>query len=72
MDAQASTVSTITEAVDSTAGVAESISASIASIKAETERGADQIAAVEQGLSEVNSRLQALRGAADLFVAEIS
>lgn len=72
MDAQASTVSAITEAVDSTAGVAESISASIASIKAETERGADQIAAVEQGLSEVNSRLQALRGAADLFVAEIS
>ena len=72
MEAQAQTVTAITAAVDETALAADSMSATIAAIREDTEAVASEIDALERDFGEVDDRLGALRGAADGFSASVA
>ncbi|HET9637760.1 MAG TPA: methyl-accepting chemotaxis protein [Allosphingosinicella sp.] len=68
MEVQAQTVTMITAAVDETALAADSMSATIASIRHDTESVASEIDAVESGFANVDDRLTRFRAATAEFV----
>ncbi|HEX6375198.1 MAG TPA: methyl-accepting chemotaxis protein [Allosphingosinicella sp.] len=68
MEAQARTVTMITAAVDETALAADSMSATIAAIRRETEDVASEIDAVESGFANVDDRLSRFRAATAEFL----
>jgi methyl-accepting chemotaxis protein len=72
MEAQASTVTAITIAVDDTALTADTMSTTIAAIREDTEEVAAEIDLLGQKFGEVDDRLGVLRGAADDFSADVA
>jgi methyl-accepting chemotaxis protein len=72
MQAQARTVTMITAAVDETALTADSMSCTIAAIRADTEAVAGEIDQLEAGFRGVDSRLAGLKRAANDFVSQIA
>ena len=68
MEVQAQTVTMITAAVDETALAADSMSATIAAIREDTESVASEIDAVESGFANVDDRLTRFRAATAEFV----
>ncbi|MEA3065496.1 MAG: methyl-accepting chemotaxis protein [Sphingomonadales bacterium] len=68
MEVQAQTVTMITAAVDETALAADSMSATIAAIRRDTEGVASEIDAVESGFANVDDRLTRFRTAASEFL----
>jgi methyl-accepting chemotaxis protein len=68
MEVQARTVTMITAAVDETAMAADSMSATIAAIRADTESVARSIDEVESGFANVDDRLTRFRAATAEFV----
>jgi methyl-accepting chemotaxis protein len=68
MDAQAQTVTMITSAVDETALAADSMSTTIATVRAETERVACEIELVEQDVGTVDDRINQLHATTSEFV----
>ncbi|HEX8241454.1 MAG TPA: methyl-accepting chemotaxis protein [Allosphingosinicella sp.] len=68
MEVQARTVTMITAAVDETALAADSMSATIAAIRHDTETVASEIDAVESGFANVDDRLTRFRAATAEFV----
>lgn len=72
MDDQAQTVTAITAAVDETALSADSMSHTIAAIRADTQAVAAEIDRVGQGFDLLGERLQALQDNAADFVATIA
>ena len=72
MEAQAQTVTMITAAVDETALAADSMSGTIASIRADTETVASDIDRLESGFRAVDSQLAQLETTTGDFVARIA
>jgi len=72
MEAQAHTVSAITAAVDETALAADSMSVTIATIRADTEAVATEIDQLGHAFGDVDDQLGVLRGAADGFSASVA
>ena len=72
MEAQAQTVTAITAAVDETALAADSMSNTIAAIRADTETVAGQIDALGAGFDSLAGRLGTLNGSADEFAARVA
>ncbi len=72
MDEQAQTVTAITASVDETAMAANSMSQTIAAIRADTQAVASEIDRVGQGFDLLGLRLQALQDNAGEFVATIA
>ena len=70
MELQAHTVTAITAAVDETALAADSMSATIATIREDTEQVASEIDGLERDFGNIEGRLIALKEAADDFVAD--
>ncbi|CAN5170211.1 hypothetical protein BH09PSE3_BH09PSE3_16930 [soil metagenome] len=68
MEIQAQTVTMITAAVDETALAADTMSTTIAAIRADTETVATEIDALETGFDSVNARLASLNDAAGDYV----
>ena len=68
MEVQARTVTMITAAVDETALAADSMSATIAAIRRETESVASEIDAVESGFAQVDDSLARFRAATAEFL----
>jgi|GEM_PF-3365233 len=68
MEVQARTVTMITAAVDETALAADSMSATIAAIRRETEAVASEIDSVESGFAHVDDRLTRFRAATAEFL----
>ncbi|WP_293882747.1 methyl-accepting chemotaxis protein [Sphingomonas sp.] len=68
MEIQAQTVTMITAAVDETALAADTMSMTIAAIRADTETVATEIDALETGFNSVNSKLASLNDAAGDYV----
>jgi methyl-accepting chemotaxis protein len=65
---QAQTVTMITAAVDETALAADSMSSTIAAIRADTENVASEIDEVEREFSQVDEQLARFRSTASRFV----
>ncbi|HEU0135141.1 MAG TPA: methyl-accepting chemotaxis protein [Allosphingosinicella sp.] len=72
MEVQARTVTMITAAVDETAMAADSMSATIASIRTDTETVAREIDLVESGFANVDDRLTRFRAATADFVTGLA
>ncbi|MFS0735950.1 methyl-accepting chemotaxis protein [Sphingomonas sp. 1P06PA] len=72
MEHQAQTVTMITAAVDETALAADSMSGTIAAIKAETEHVAGEIDLLDAGFSAVDTELSSLEAAAGDFTTRIA
>jgi methyl-accepting chemotaxis protein len=72
METQAQTVTMITAAVDETALAADSMSSTIASIRADTENVAVGIDQLETGFKAVDSQLARLETTTGEFVARIA
>jgi len=72
MEAQAHTVTAITAAVDETALAADTMSSTIATIRADTEAVAIEIDRLGHAFGEVDDQLGVLRGAADGFSASVA
>jgi len=72
MEIQAQTVTAITAAVDETALAADSMSATISAIRADTEAVASEIDRVGQGFATLDEQLGALKGSAGEFVAKVA
>jgi methyl-accepting chemotaxis protein len=72
METQAHTVTMITAAVDETALAADSMSSTIAAIRAETEAIAVEIDELESGFKTVGEQLSTLENAAGAFVARVA
>ena len=68
MEAQAQTVTAITAAVDETALAADSMSSTIAAIRADTESVASEIDDVEKNFSEVDEQMVRFKSTAGRFV----
>lgn len=71
MAAQLNTVSAITSAVDETALTAESMSGTIAMMLADAQSVAEEITALGDGFTKVDTELTQLRAAADHFSASV-
>jgi methyl-accepting chemotaxis protein len=72
MEAQAQTVTAITAAVDETALAADSMSTTIAAIRADTEMVATEIDGVGRGFDMLDSRLSNLKTSAGVFIAKVA
>lgn len=72
METQAQTVTAITASVDETALTADSMSHTIATIRADTEAVASDFDSLERAFGEVDDRLGGLKGAADTFSASVA
>ncbi|MCP8891917.1 methyl-accepting chemotaxis protein [Sphingomonas faeni] len=72
MEVQAHTVTAITAAVDETALAADSMSTTIATIRADTEAVAAEIDQLGHAFGDVDDQLGVLRGAADGFSASVA
>ncbi len=72
MEAQAHTVTAITAAVDETALAADSMSTTIATIRADTEAVATEIDQLGHAFGDVDDQLGVLRGAADGFSVSVA
>ena len=72
MEAQAHTVTAITAAVDETALAADSMSTTIATIRADTDAVATEIDQLGHAFGDVDDQLGVLRGAADGFSASVA
>jgi methyl-accepting chemotaxis protein len=68
METQAQTVTMITAAVDETALAADSMSSTIAAIRADTEQVASEIDEVEKNFSEVDEQMKAFKTTTGRFV----
>jgi methyl-accepting chemotaxis protein len=68
MEMQAQTVTMITAAVDETALAADSMSSTIAAIRADTESVATEIDGVEKNFGEVDEQLARFKATANRFV----
>jgi methyl-accepting chemotaxis protein len=68
MEVQAQTVTMITAAVDETALAADSMSATIAAIRRDTENVASEIDSVESGFANVDDRLARFRATTAEFL----
>ena len=68
MEVQAQTVTMITAAVDETALAADTMSSTIAAIRADTETVATEIDELETGFESVNRKLAMLQDAAGDYV----
>ncbi len=68
MEMQAQTVTMITAAVDETALAADSMSSTIAAIRADTENVASEIDEVEKNFSEVDEQMTRFKATAGRFV----
>jgi methyl-accepting chemotaxis protein len=68
MEMQAQTVTMITAAVDETALAADSMSSTIATIRADTESVASEIDDVEQRFGHVDEQMARLKGTASQFI----
>lgn len=71
MEDQAQTVTMITASVDETALAADLMSNTISAIRSDTENVVSEITALEQGFSEVNSKLSSLRENASKFAGNL-
>ncbi len=72
MESQAQTVTMITASVDETALAADLMSNTISAIRSDTENVVSEISALEQGVSEVNGRIDALQVNAGRYVSSLS
>ena len=68
MEMQAQTVTMITAAVDETALAADSMSSTIAAIRADTENVASEIDEVEKSFGEVDEQMANFKASAGKFV----
>jgi methyl-accepting chemotaxis protein len=72
MELQAQTVTMITAAVDETALAADSMSSTIAAIRADTESVAREIDEVEQGFGRFSEQIASFKTTAKAFVSGIA
>ena len=72
MEAQATTVTAITAAVDETALAADSMSATIAAIREDTESVASEIDSVGHGFEVLDDRLSTLKTSVGDFVTKVA
>jgi methyl-accepting chemotaxis protein len=72
MEAQATTVTAITAAVDETALAADSMSATIAAIREDTEAVASEIDRVGEGFATLDTQLASLQANAGEFVTKVA
>ena len=72
MEVQAQTVTAITAAVDETALAADSMSATIGTIREDTKGVADEIDTLQQEFGEIDERLVQLKDAAGSFSASVA